>query len=274
MKRYVVSVLGAALLLAGCSPKINTDNPKDYASSIAKITAEMSDDEKADFREAMLAILFDGSRTSSGALEGTDLSAPLFMAAGDRIKGKTAPQIIKLGLETKIAALDGDIKQVVADVQRMQKQIDQHKAVFDNIHLDNARYFITNDYIIKPALAFKVTNNSKIPIARIFVHGLLTSPGRTIPWVSDNFNYEFSGGLEPGESQHLDLAPNMFGAWKVDDRYSRRDDLKLELTLVNVEDASGKRLLDGDPGDTKKKQEELKELEKLRTEMQAKLTAL
>lgn len=275
MKRAIIFGMGMALALSACSPTVDTSNPQEYAASITKMTEGMTEEQKAEFRDALLAIAFNGSGGDNGLMKSVDVGSPIFLGASDRIKGKTAPEIIKLGYETRIAALDSQMKEAVGEVQRVQAEKTKYKAIFDNIHLDNARYYVSDSgFMVQPVIAFKITNNSKIPIARIYVQGILTSQGRSIPWVSDDFNYEFSGGLEPSESEQLDLEPNMFGEWKVDDRYSRRDDLKLTLTLVNVENASGEKLLEGDPGDAESKKAELAEMEKARAELQKKLSAL
>lgn len=275
MKWALHAGVGAALMLSACSPTVDTSNPQNYSESITKMTDGMTEEKKAEFREALLAIAFNGTGGDIGLMKTVDLGSPIFLGAAERIKGKSAPEIIKLGYETRIAALDSQMKETVSKVQRMQSQRDKYKAVFDNIHLDNARYYVINSgFMEQPVISFEITNNSKIPIARIYVHGVLTSQGRSIPWVSNGFNYEFSGGLEPGEAERLHLEPNLFGEWKADDRYSKRDDLKLSLTLDNVENASGETLLDGELGDVEGQKLELAEMEKTRTELQKKLSAL
>ena len=100
----------------------------------------------------------------------------------------------------------------------------------------------------------------------------MSSPGRTIPWVSDDFNYEFTGGLEPGESKNLDLEPNMFGEWRYNNDYSNKTDLKLEISLMNLEDASGEKLLKGDPGDAKAKEVDAAEKQKMKSELEKRLS--
>lgn len=274
MNRIFLAGAVAAVVLSGCTPKIDTGSPQAFSQSIAKMTEDMSQIQKDEFRNALLAIAFNGS-DDNNLMKSVDIGSPLFLGAAERIKGMTAPEILKLGYQTRLASLDARMKEAVGEVQRVEEQRTKYKAVFDNIHLDNARYYVGDSgFMQQPVIAFRITNSSKIAIARIYVRGVLISAGRSIPWVSDDFNYEFSGGLEPGESEQLDLEPNMFGEWKLDDRYSRRDDLKLTLTLVNVEDASGNKLLDGEPGDVEVKKTELADMEKTRAGIQKKLEAL
>jgi hypothetical protein len=92
----------------------------------------------------------------------------------------------------------------------------------------------------EPVLSFTITNKGDVPAKRIFLEGTLQTPGRAVPWVKDSFNYEIPGGLEPNESQRLDLAPNMFSDWgKVPQ--DAVDGAVLTLILTAFEDASGKR---------------------------------
>ncbi|MBY0224561.1 MAG: hypothetical protein K2Q28_02000 [Hyphomicrobium sp.] len=87
---------------------------------------------------------------------------------------------------------------------------------------------------------------------------ILETPGRSVPWLEEDFNYEISGGLEPGESQDLRLAPNRFSKWGNQD-LKKRNDLVLTLTLRDVEDAAGNRVA-GSTDDTERKRERLKVL--------------
>ena len=60
-------------------------------------------------------------------------------------------------------------------------------------------------------------NLAECLLSRAYFTGTLASPNRSVPWIKDDFNYEISGGLEPGEEVTWYLAPNMFSDWgKVD----------------------------------------------------------
>ena len=70
--------------------------------------------------------------------------------------------------------------------------------------------------------------------------------------------YEFPGGLEPGETQQLSLAPNTFSAWgKVPDEAVKGS--VLELKLIAFEDASGKKLGTPETDDTAGRKKALEE---------------
>src|SRR6266508_4249965 len=78
-------------------------------------------------------------------------------------------------------------------------------------------------------------------LSRIYYHGTVTSLGRSIPWLDEDFNNEVAGGLEPGETKHLQLSPNMFSNWETRETQGR-DDLVLMVRVVNAEGAEKKKL--------------------------------
>lgn len=91
----------------------------------------------------------------------------------------------------------------------------------------------------------------------------MASPNRTIPWISDNFNYEFKGGLEPQEEQHLKLAPNMFGDWAVEET-KNRNDLVMTIKVKNAQNAKGEEIISAfDDEDLKRLETLLEEKKKL-----------
>src|SRR5690554_4721346 len=65
----------------------------------------------------------------------------------------------------------------------------------------------------KPIIELSVVNGTDKAVSRVFFEGVVASPGRSVPWVEDTFNYSIPGGIEPGESADWALAPNMFSAW-------------------------------------------------------------
>ena len=92
----------------------------------------------------------------------------------------------------------------------------------------------------QPVVSFTIQNKGNIPLKRIFLEGNLQTPGRAVPWIKDSFSYEIRGGLEPNETQSLNLAPNMFSDWGKVPQDAVAGAV-LTLTLTAFEDASGKR---------------------------------
>lgn len=262
-------------VLGACSKTADTSSPAAFTASMQALTKDMPTEKRAKLQASLVALTFNTADPSTGIWSQADVTSPVFLGAGDKIKGKSADQIIRAGYEARIGLLDAAIAEDVAAAQRIGAERKKFAAVFDNIHIDGSRYHIEhNSFIEQPVISFTITNGSKIAIKRIYLHGILTSPGRSIPWVSDDINYEFSGGMEPGEVQHLDLEPNMFGEWKNDERYSKRPDLSLALSVSNVEGPDGQQILQGDPGDAAAKTADAAAKQNERTTLAAEMAKL
>lgn len=271
--RYLLISVAAMVLTAGCSDRLDTSDPGSFAKSVATLTADMTPDTKALFDESLLAIAFD-----TADLEGiggfmTNPHSPLVAAAlQGKAEGRTGPEIIKMGTEIRLRKIDEELARGMASLQRAKAERDRHQSTLDGVKVTGARYYVSRGYIDEPTIAFTITNDTPTAIRRVFLHGTLTSPGRTLPWVDEPINYEFPGGLEPGESKQLALAPNMFGPWGNAD-YSRRDDLELRLAVVNLEGPQGEPLLTGDPGETASLEREMNALQQIRNELEQRLQA-
>jgi hypothetical protein len=92
----------------------------------------------------------------------------------------------------------------------------------------------------EPVIDLTVRNDTKHPISRAYFTGTLSTPGRSIPWVKDDFNYEIPGGLEPGESATWHLVPRR-GNW---DEAPDRTDMVLTVVVTQLDGVDGKRLFD------------------------------
>ena len=103
--------------------------------------------------------------------------------------------------------------------------------------LKSAVYHRDSDFMSELHIELHVRNDTGRPISRAYFHAVAVSPGRSIPWVEDDFNYEIPGGLEPRESAAWTLVPNMFGEWSNLPR--DRNDIQLRVDVVRLNDANG-----------------------------------
>ena len=271
MKLRLVAVAAAAMVLVACGERVRTNNPQAYQQSISAIMESLTAEQRDVFVDSMTAIAFETWDVSGdgGAMFGRDPSTIMYFAgAGEKVKGKTADEIIRMGYETRMAKLDEEIQSGMATLASARTERERHRATFDNIRIENPRFYVRRNYIDEPIIDFRLTNNTDRAIREAYFHGELTTDGRSIPWVSEAFNTELSGGLEPGESRHLQLAPNMFGEWGQGD-HTTRNDLKLAVTLVNVRGADGQMLLNGQPDDPRELEREVATLQQERTRIQA-----
>lgn len=273
--RKILVLLGALPVVTACQPTVDTSNAQAYSASIQKMTANMSPQQKTDFQQALAALAFDSADPSNGMLTSADPTSPVYLGASEKIKGKTAGEILKAGDEAQLNALNAALAEDSAAIQRANAERQKNAAIFDNIHVDNARYHVDSDMIgmNHAIVSFDLSNASKVPIRAIYLHGILSSQGRSVPWVSSDINYDIQGGLEPGEHKHLDLEPNMFGDWAAKDNFAHRPDLHLSLTVTNIEGPDGTKLVQED-SDLDAKKSDAAQKEKLREQVQKKLANL
>ncbi len=95
----------------------------------------------------------------------------------------------------------------------------------------------------KNYIQLTVTNGLSIPIRRLYFFVVTKEPGRTIPIISDSFNYEPPGGIEPNEIKELTLSPNMFSD------LGKREVPKEAITVImtyRVDGANGKMVYEAE----------------------------
>jgi hypothetical protein len=109
-----------------------------------------------------------------------------------------------------------------------------------------------------PVIELTVKNETSFPVKRAYFRGVLSTAGRSVPWVDETFNYSVAGGLESGEKVTWNLSPNMFSEWGTVDAPA---DANFEVTVTRLDGPDDKPLF-GDTYFTKADQDRLDELEK------------
>lgn len=180
----------------------------------------------------------------------------------ENIDGRTPNAIIQRHQEEERAEAERQLSRLEERIAELSGAIEEREAakqLLNGIAVDDARYYWRDQeyFSPKPIIAFEITNNTDIPIRRVFMSGVVESPGRTIPWIEGDFNYSFSGGLEPGESKDLALSPNQFGEW-AEEETQGRDDLQLTLEVVNFSGPDGETVIPSLPSDPERDLEQLR----------------
>lgn len=88
----------------------------------------------------------------------------------------------------------------------------------------------------RPKITMTVENNTADAIARVLFQGRMTSAGRSVPWIEEEFSHGIAGGLEPGESATWELHPKPFTPWAT---VEVPDDATLDVTVVAIEGVGG-----------------------------------
>lgn len=257
MKKLLI-VLIMIVLLVGCGQgmnrKIDASSMEKLQQSLALIKKEMKVDEYEKFQIAYQLIIFPSLGQGGNIFEVlatlSDLSKKPDPKIFGEIDGKTPKQIISVAIEK----IDKQIKEL-----EIKKAVaDASKKALVNIAVSSPKYYTKKIFFMtNPVIDFTVTNNTGKALSRIYFHGKLITPGRSVPWIDEDFNYEISGGIENNESKHLVLNPNPYSPWTNREVESRKDTV-LEIVVVNAEDASKKKIAE-DFG--KEEQAQLKELQ-------------
>ena len=253
MKSWLITLV-ALIVLAGCSgpmdTRIDASTPETYQKGLQAIKSKLPPDELKKFEDALTIVAFNDIIPKDGGLLG------MLAAAGNPeklqgqmladVNGKTPREIIATAASIRKGRAESELKSVNDEIATLEKQkADAAKSgtLLDKIAISDAKYYWSkNAYLPQPVIDFKVTNNTGVSLSRIYYHGVVSTPGRSVPWVDEGFNNEMPGGLEPGESKRLQLSPNMFSNWGPRETKDRND-LVLVVTAVNVESIDKKKLV-------------------------------
>ncbi|HEY2104408.1 MAG TPA: DUF6694 family lipoprotein [Candidatus Binataceae bacterium] len=246
MKRLSLTIL-CCLLLSGCifDPVFDTSSWDAYQNSAAAIKARLSNEDLRRLNIAMRYLLFESAPTLQLDRQSPILENPNFIIArlGPRINGLSAAAIIQ-NLSIK---LDSEIAETEARLPKVEN-------VLGAVEVTSPRYYWQRSgYLEQPVIEFTVRNGGSLPISRIYFSSALTTPGRAIPWVRQQFVQNFKGGLEPREQQQITLQPQD-GAWR-DPQLKYLPDAELKVVVTNFADASEEKLIavDSDSLDLKRK---------------------
>lgn len=212
-------VLGISLLFEACSrPAIDTRTEESMKSSVAQVRKSLPDDKRTEFDQAMQIIAFSqmslGSLVKDGAT-GTDGTLDKVKAS---LNGKTGEQIIAEAAKITADRKAKEREQAITEIKELQNKkaaAQAAKVELAKFEVSRSRLYMQHREFLgeQPIIELTVRNGTGYAVSRAYFVGTLASPGRSVPWIKDSFNYQISGGLEPGEEAKWSLAPNMFSDW-------------------------------------------------------------
>jgi hypothetical protein len=141
-------------------------------------------------------------------IDGHTVTEVLRIADSERAKSRLDAIAIYIAQleKTKSAISEAETEQ-----DQIQKEAERSRSIIDQLQVTKARfYYQQTSYSSDPIVSFTITNKTGLPVKRVYFHGKVQTPGRAVPWVDADFNHEFPGGLEQGESKNLTLSPNRF----------------------------------------------------------------
>jgi hypothetical protein len=233
--------------LAACDrePTFDASSLPAYQKSLSEINARLSAQDRRKLQMALLTLAAGGgadytavalanpsSIVNIEALDGVANPLQFLDRLRSSIEGRTAASVIHRVADD----LDYEISRVEARNKGAEKQL----AAFV---IENCRFrWDRGKRLISPTAEFSVYNGSMTPISRIFLIGELTTPELKTPLAMGGLIYNFANLLQPGAQQQVTVVLGMPGGWtakQLENVYN--PDLK--LTVSNVSDASGQRLL-------------------------------
>lgn len=220
--KYVLFALVLGII-AGCSkPTIDASTDESMKASSQKVRESLPEARRAEFDEAIQLLafsqidmkdLFSEGAVGAGGIEGKMRSA---------FDGKTADQVIAEAARIKAERQAREREQALDEIKELEAKRQAATLAREELKkfevLRSRFYKRERQYMgEQPIIELSIKNGTSSPVSRAYFEGTIASPGRSVPWLQDTFNYSISGGLEPGENAEWSLAPNQFSDWgKVD----------------------------------------------------------
>ena len=247
MRIYRLAALCVAVALAGCGePKLDGSSDEAMKASIQKITEQLSPEKRTKFQEALTLVVFQGLDFKA-VMKGDVTAEDIAGNAMASLSGKTADELITQAEAIKAAREAREKEQALAEIRELEAKrssAEQAKGELAKFTVTRSRFFLRDqEYSFgkEPVIQLSVHNGTEKPVSRAYFKGTIASPGRSVPWLVEDFNYQIRGGLEPGESADWSLAPNMFSEWgKVD----APEDALFTVDVVRIDGADNKVLYD------------------------------
>lgn len=231
-------------------------------ASIEEMRRGLTDVEKDQLAKDMMAVIF-----SEVNLFQAGQAPDLFQQQmRDRLNGKSREEIHQLAEEmrrkveangeqqrriaedrarevraTQIAQIQGEIDELVT----AEKKAAEDAEMLKKFEVKRSRFYLTeNRFSTDPTIELTVHNGMGAAVSCVYFEGVLSSPGRSVPWVKDHFSYQIPGGLEPGEEATWKLQPNKFGEWSKAPR--DRTDCVLTVRALKLDGADAKTMLNSE----------------------------
>jgi hypothetical protein len=217
-------------------------------TSISTIKESLTEQKKEEFEKAVKVLAFSGVTNIFQAAANPD---GVQQKMKEKLNGKTADEIIAASNDILAARkvkereqAAKEIEEIKTNILALEKQKSDAEKAKDNLKkfavLRSRFYYQKSSYREEAVIEVTVKNNTEHAVSRVYFDGVLASQGRSVPWVSDSFNYSIAGGLEPGEEVTWKLTPNRFGAWGKAPK--DRDDMLLTVSVNRIDGADEKEI--------------------------------
>lgn len=241
-------ILIAVFSLAGCGQQRIDGSSAEAAKASAEVMKEdMSDAERAAFEEALRVVVVNKAMPGGNWL--ANAGKPPEQAVGEmlgELNGLTAAELIAKADAIKAAEKKKQRDQALAEIAELRiKQDDATQAALalQSFEVTRSRFRMKDQKYGRPQpiIELSVRNGTQHAVSRAYFVGKLATPGRSVPWLVQEFNYPIPGGIEPGEKADWTLAPNMFSKWGTTEIPA---DAVFTVTVERLDGPDGEAVLD------------------------------
>lgn len=239
-------VIGCSTLFAcTAEPRLDGSSEAALEESVEEVRASLPQEHRDEFDEAMTLLALSGldmARILSGEVDEDEMYADVTQ----KLHGKTGDEVIAEARRIRAQRQQREKEQALAEIrelQQKQQQAERAAQSLERFEVVRSRFYKREGRfgMGEPIIELTVRNGTAHAVSRADFDGVLASPGRSVPWVSESFNYSISGGLEPGEEATWRLAPNLFSKWGTVDA---SDDAVLTVTVRRIDGPDGEPLYD------------------------------
>ena len=241
--KKVMAALAIVLSLSSCDkPKIDTSSDESMKTSIQKVRESLPENQRTAYDSALKVVALNHLNFTDLMQAGmTKNTSGIEAQMKSELSGKTGEEIISYAETIRKERAEREQTQALQEISELlqkQKTAESSLKELEAFKVSRSRfYFEKKNYgRDQPIIELSVENGINKAIARAYFKGVIASPGREVPWFTDTFNYQISGGLEPGEKAEWNLAPNMFSDWG---KVNAPSDAVFTVTVIRVDDAQG-----------------------------------
>lgn len=255
------------LTACGGETTVNATDEASIKTSIKAVKETLPKERHKQFEKAVLTVIMGDNPLKELAQIGSDKtkikelykkidgkSAEEIIAMAQDIRAKQAERIAKveeqLAAERKVAEArrkKQEADRVNNEISELERKLKRHNESRKLL----AKFAIVESRLYKPKSRFsyenridmKVQNNTGQAISAMSAKAVYKTPSRSVAWYEFDIYFKISGGLEPGESGHWELTPNVMSPAH---NGQIHEGAVLTLTLTELEDASGKVLAKAD----------------------------
>lgn len=246
MQRLVTMLIATSVLLFGCAgsaPKIDASSDETLRTSIAEVRASLPENQRTEFDDAIQVVMLSEIDLMKLFAAGSSGSAILEAKAKEAVHGKTGAEIIASAKSLKAESEKKLQEQALQEIAELEARRVAKAAADEELkrfEVLRSRFYVKKDlFIDRKIMELTVRNGTAHPVSRVYFHGTVSSPGRSVPWIQDQFNYSIPGGLEPGEEASWQLEPFLFGS-----NVALPADAVFTATAYRLDGADGKPLFD------------------------------